>query len=118
MIFGYETVVGIITIILGVISIKFTFNAYRKLSSQNLLSYIHYIFFSMISLILFSLWHTLREALELKEIYGPIIEMPEYIFVSLTYLSFFLGAISIFKMSKIFGFKENISNSSKNKIKT
>lgn len=103
---NYEIIVGIITAIIGSVAVAVTIKAKRKMSNPELLKYMRYVMLSMSALILFSLWHTAREAFELKEKFGAVIEMPEYLFVSLTYLLFLIGALAIFKMSKIYGFKE------------
>ena len=64
----------------------------------------------MVFLLLFSSWHTVRESLELKEVYGLPIEIPEYVFVALTQILLFIGALKISKISKDYGFKTEGKN--------
>ncbi len=113
MAINIETLVGAIAIILGIVSVSITVYSRRRMSNPRLLRYMNYIIFAMSSLTLFSMSHTIRESFDLKEIYGPVAEMPEYFFVSLTYLLFLLGALAIFNMSREYGFKERGGNIAK-----
>ena len=118
---NFEIIIGVITLAIGINAIIFTYLAGRKLSNPPLLSYIKFVSWSIVSLTLFSLWHTIREVFELKDIYGSIAEVPEYAFVALTYILFLLGAVAIFKMSEMYGFKDQgvkiVESISKNKKK-
>jgi len=103
---NFESLVGIITIVFGMVAVFITIFSKKRMSNPGLLRYMNYTMLAMLSLVLFSISHTIREVFELKEIYGPIAEMPEYLFVSITYILFLLGALAIFNMSKEYGFKE------------
>lgn len=119
MVENFEIIIGVITLAIGINAIIFTYLASKKLSNPSLLSYIRFVSWSVVSLTLFSLWHTIREIFELKEIYGSIVEVPEYFFVALTYVLFLLGAVAIFKLSEMYGFKDQgekiVSSIPKNK---
>jgi Na+-translocating ferredoxin:NAD+ oxidoreductase RnfA subunit len=101
-----ETAIGVATIAVGIAAAIITYLADRKMSNPLLLGYMRRIMFGTIALSLFSLWHTVRETFELKEAYGAIIELPEYLLVILSYLLFLAGAIAVFRMSKAYGFRE------------
>jgi|SRR3989344_2853296 len=103
---NFEIIIGVVTLAIGINAVIFTHLASKKLSNPPLLNYIKFVNWSITSLILFSLWHTVRELFELKDIYGAIAEVPEYFFVALTYVLFLLGAVAIFKMSETYGFKD------------
>ena len=103
---SFEIIIGVVTLAIGINAIIFTYLASKKLSNPLLGNYIKFVSGSKISLTLFSLWHTIREIFELKEIYGAIAEVPEYAFVALTYVLFLLGAVAIFKMGEMYGFKD------------
>jgi len=106
MALDFETIVGLIAIVFGITAVVVTYLAVKKMSNPRLLGYMRFVMFGMLALTAFSIWHTARESFELKDIYGPTIELPEYLFMSLAYVLFLLGAIAVFKMSKEYGFKE------------
>ncbi len=98
--------IGIASVITGIAAISLTLSARRRMGNPELLGYLKYVLGVMISLMLFSSWHTARNLFGLKEIYGPVIELPEYALVILTCVLLLLGARSILRMSREYGFRE------------
>jgi len=99
--------VGIIIILIGIGALVFVINAKGKFSEGSELKEITKSFIPVIIfLICFSLWHTVREAFELKEKLGEVIEYPEYVFISLTYIMLFVAAKRIYNIAKKFGIAE------------
>jgi len=99
-------VMGIASVMAGIIAVSLTLSAHRRMSNPELLGYVKYLQGVMISLTLFSSWHAAKDIFGLKEIYGPIIEMPEYGLVILTCILLLLGARSVLRMSRVYGFRE------------
>jgi len=105
LLFDFEILSGIAVIIVGVISVFITLESKRRISNRDITKYLNLIIIGMIFLLSYSFWHTVREAFDLKTTYGPVIELPEYAFVALTYVLLFIGAIRMSKISKEYGFK-------------
>ena len=99
-----ENILGIIMIAIGVGAFAFIINAKGKFPEGSELKEITKSFIPVIIfLILFSLWHTIRELFGLKEKLGEEIEYPEYVFISLTYIMLFFAAKKIYIIAKKFG---------------
>ena len=99
-----EQLLGIAMILVGIGAFVFIINAKGKFPEGSELKEITKSFIPLvIFLILFSLWHTLREMFEWKEKFGASIEYPEYIFVSVAYITLFFSAKRIYNMAKKFG---------------
>ena len=105
--YWYENIIGIMTVIIGSISIIITLKAYKSINTSILSKYLRYIILAIFSLTLFSLWHTIREIMDLKEIHGAIIEIPEYIFIIIAYMSFIIASYAVYKISSLFEIKES-----------
>lgn len=77
MAFTFETIPGLAMISIGMGAFAFVLNAKNKSPEGTELRHITTSFIPVIiSLILFSLWHTAREVFELKHKLGEIIEYP------------------------------------------
>jgi len=100
----FETILGILMIIVGVISFLFVLKANAKFPAE---SELRMVTSNVITVIVFltgfSLWHVVREAFHLKELYGEAIEYPEYAFIVLTFIMLFRTAKHLHDTAKSLG---------------
>lgn len=93
-----ELVFGVTNAILGFAMVVYTAKTLRKSylnDNKKLISYVKTTLFAIVFLSGFSLFHFLREIFELKDKYGPIVEMPEYVAIFFVFL-ILLGQIIFF----------------------
>ncbi|MBI2671148.1 hypothetical protein HYX18_04200 [Candidatus Woesearchaeota archaeon] len=101
-----EIIVGLLSLSFGILAIIWSFIALTSLSKgSSLKAYVNLYLLALLSLVLFSLWHTLVRTNKLE---GALI-YPEYIFISLAYIIFVIASYKVYKFSKEFGFKEKTS---------
>lgn len=99
-----ELILGIIMIIMGLISLGYAVNAKKKFPAESELKEITgKLIIVIICLTCFSFWHVLREVFHLKEQLGPVIEYPEYAFITITFVMILITARYIYKTAKKFG---------------
>ncbi len=96
---------GIFVTFSGVQAILITSLALKKFTKGEFKKYVTWITVSLIALTINSTYHTLMVALKWREKYGIVMEYPEYVFMSLTYVFFFIAANDLYEMSKVYGFK-------------
>ncbi|MCK5661818.1 MAG: hypothetical protein KAH86_10675 [Methanosarcinales archaeon] len=101
----FELVIGVFTIIGGLLAILITFFAMKKLTSGHLKSYISWIVVALLSLLANSVLHTAREWFGWKETYGVMVEYPEYFLSTIGYIFFIIAAYKVYKLAEIYGFK-------------
>ena len=99
---------SVITIILGLICllIIYTLPKFKKASVGMVSSLFIRLSFSVVFLLLFSIWHFLRDYFEWDVTIGEFMEYPEYVFITLAYLMFLLSAIKMAEVATLYGFKE------------
>ncbi len=99
-----ETYLGIIMVALGIGALGFVSKAHKKFPEGSELEIITKKLIPVLTFLMcFSVWHVTREIFGLKKIYGEIIEYPEYLFISLTYIMLFKIAHRLFSMAKELG---------------
>jgi len=99
-----EIILGIVMITIGLISLGYTVIAQKKFPEESELKEITGKLIVVISsLTCFSLWHVIREAFHLKEQLGPVIEYPEYAFITIAFVMILTTAKHIYKTAKKFG---------------
>lgn len=99
-----ETYLGIVMVALGIWAIGFVAKAHKKFPEGSELEIITRKLIPVLtSLMCFSVWHVTREVFGLKKIYGEVIEYPEYLFISLTYIMLFKIARRLYVMAKELG---------------
>ncbi len=98
--FNFETVVGISAVIFSLVSIILILRALRRISPGVMKNALNYVALAVVILAVDIFYHTIREIYDLKEIYGPIVEMPEYLFV---FLMAAFGLFATVKISNTFG---------------
>ena len=102
-----EIVLGIAMIAIGFISLGYAVNAEKKFPKESELKEITGKLIIVIGcLTCFSLWHVAREVLHLKEQLGPVIEYPEYAFITIAFVTILITAKDIYKTAKKFGITE------------
>jgi hypothetical protein len=100
----FETILGIVILLIGIGAFAFILNARTKFPEGSELRDIAGSFIPVvIFLLLFSSWHTVREAFHWKKTFGEAIEYPEYLFISLAYIMLFFAARKIYNMAKKYG---------------
>lgn len=93
-----ELVFGFTNSLLGFVMVVYTAKTLRKSyanDNKKLISYVKTTLLAIIFLSAFSLVHFLREAFHLKDKFGPIVEIPEYIAIFFVFL-ILLGQIIFF----------------------
>jgi hypothetical protein len=99
-----ETLLGVVMLGVGIVALAFINNAINKFPDGSELQTITKSFIPItVFLMLFSLWHVLRETFHWKKTIGEFMEYPEYIFISLAYIMLFLAAKKIYELAKQFG---------------
>ncbi|MCS4542080.1 MAG: hypothetical protein HY929_07160, partial [Euryarchaeota archaeon] len=93
-----ETGIGLIMIFVGLISIFLIGRCMPELSKGALKAFCNRFTIAIAFVLCFSIWHTLREYFEWKENIGEFMEYPEFIFIILAYISFFITA---WKMTEV-----------------
>ncbi|MCS4541926.1 MAG: hypothetical protein HY929_06370 [Euryarchaeota archaeon] len=101
-----ETGIGLITIFIGLISIILIGRYVPELSKGALKEFCNRFAIAIVFVLCFSIWHTLREYFEWKENIGEFMEYPEYIFIVLAYISFFISARKVVQIAKLYGFEK------------
>ena len=100
-----ELIVGLISLTFGITAIIAVYRARSVLSPQSSLRiYTTYFLFSLVFVLLFSIWHSLNKLLLWEEI-NPLLIYPEYIFISIAYIIFAISAYKILYLGKEFGFQ-------------
>jgi hypothetical protein len=103
----FETILGILMIIVGVISLLFVLKANSKFPAESELRMVtSNVITVIIFLTAFSLWHVVREAFHLKKLYGEVIEYPEYAFIILTFIMLFKTAKHLYDSANRLGLTE------------
>ncbi len=105
-----ELILGIFSVLFGIVAIVISLVAFKKLTSGYLSTYVQWVIYSIFALILHSIWHTVMEAFELKETMGAIIEYPAYIFAIIAYFLIACASYRLYELSKVFGFKDKAKN--------
>ena len=100
-----ELIIGVFTIIGGLLAILITVFAMKKLTSGHLRSYLNWIVIALLCFFADSVWHTAREWFGWKETYGVVVEYPEYFLSTLAYIFFIIAAYKVHKLADIYGFK-------------
>ncbi|MBS1111719.1 MAG: hypothetical protein H6Q95_11 [Nitrospirae bacterium] len=99
-----EKVFGFIMILIGLISLVYAVNAKGKFPEESELKKITgKLIVVIICLTCFSFWHVLREVFHLKEQLGPVIEYPEYAFITIAFVMILMTAKHIYQTAKKFG---------------
>ncbi len=99
-----EELFGVILILIGIISLVYISTASGSFPEGSELKAISKSFtLVVLFLALFSLWHTVREAFELKEVWGDAAEFPEYLLIFITYLMVYFTAKRLSDIAKKFG---------------
>jgi len=101
---------SILVTIFGVAALFLVFDAYKRLTTGMLRSLLKKIFVAILFFFLHSLTHAGREALELNQVYGDIIELPEYVLMILGIIALFLVSKDAYKIGKTFGFKKKTNH--------
>ncbi|MBI5676720.1 MAG: hypothetical protein HZC48_13040 [Nitrospirae bacterium] len=102
-----EIIFGIVMSVMGLISLGYTLNAKRKFPEGSELKDITARLVVVISfLTCFSFWHVIREIFELKEKIGPVIEYPEYFFITIAFVTILITAKDIYKTAHKYGIAE------------
>jgi len=100
----FETILGIIMIVVGIIALGFVVKAKGGFPADSELRTVtSNVSTVIIFLTAFSLWHVIREALHLKKAYGEAIEYPEYIFIILAFLMLFKTAKHLYNTARALG---------------
>lgn len=103
-----ETMLGIVMIIMGLISLFYVANAKGKFPEGSELETITGKLIVIISFLTgFSLWHVIREAFHLKEKIGEVIEYPEYAFITIAFVMILITARNIYNTAKELGITKN-----------
>lgn len=98
-----ELALGVVMIAIGLISIGIMKNAKSNIGdSGDLKLIIERCTYVVIFLTCYSIWHVVREAFHWKQVYGEIVEYPEYIFISLAYIMILLTATTLKNIADIF----------------
>jgi len=99
-----ELILGILMIIMGLISLGYVVNAEKKFPEESELKIITGRLIVIISfLTCFSVWHVIREAFHLKEQLGPVIEYPEYVFITIAFVMILITAKHIYITARNLG---------------
>jgi hypothetical protein len=99
-----ETYFGIVMVAFGIWALVFVSKAHKKFPEGSELEIITKKLVPVLTFLMcFSVWHVTREVFSLKKIYGEIIEYPEYLFISLTYILLFRIARRLYVMAKELG---------------
>jgi len=99
-----ENILGIMMSLMGIISLGFVVNANRQLPGETELKRITKdLIIIIVSLTLFSIWHTLRELFHWKKTYGEVVEYPEYLFIIVSYIMLLKMAKGLYDTAKDLG---------------
>lgn len=93
-----EYVMGFTNAMLGIVMAIYvtkTLRKHRKGENRKVISIVKTSLLAIVFLSGYSLSHFTREIFELKDKYGPIVEVPEYVFIFLVFL-ILLGQIMFF----------------------
>jgi len=105
-----ELAIGFLSLTFGILAIIWTDRARTSLSKgTSLRSYTSYFLFSLIFILLFSIWDTL---IPLFEWSGYLI-YPKYFFITASYLIFVFASYKILSLGKQFGFHEQAKKMTK-----
>lgn len=108
-----EILIGFITIAIGLVAWIWSLQSRRDLAGGSLKRYTQNFLIAISFLVLFSVWHTFREALHLKEAWGSVAELPEYLLIMATYVTFLISAYQMRYISEEYSFKEQASTMKK-----
>lgn len=101
-----ELIVNALSLTFGVMAIIWVFKARRILSEgSSLKNLTTHFFFTLIFVLCFSFWSLAVKMLSLEEIYGNLVIIIEYFFISLAYITFVGTAYKIRELSHEFGFQ-------------
>lgn len=100
-----EIGVGLSTICIGFISLILILKNRKELNKGMIKDLLTRFSISIILLLLFSLWHTSTEYFDWKNTIGEFMEYPEYVFISLTYISFLFLSLKVIELVRIYKFK-------------
>lgn len=105
LIIDAELVVSALSLTFGVTALIWIFKARKSLSKGSSLKELtlHFLF-TVVFVLCFSFWGIVVKMLQLKEVYGDVIAFPQYLFISLAYITFIGAAYKIRKIGKEFGF--------------
>lgn len=102
-----ELIVNALSLTFGVMAVIWVVKARKSLSEgSSLRTLTTHFLFTLIFVLCFSSWNLLVDAMALEEIYGTVIAFPQYLFISLTYITFVGTAYKIRKLGQEFGFSK------------
>lgn len=99
-----ENILGIIMVLVGLVALGFVFNANSRFPAESELKKVTTnVITVIIFLMLFSIWHTLREMFHWKKTYGEVAEYPEYVFIMVAFLLLLKTAKHLYDTAKGLG---------------
>lgn len=101
-----EFILGIFSILFGIVAIVISVIAFKKLTSGYLSTYVQWVTYSIFVFTLGRIWHTALEVFEWKDRIGVFMEYPEYIFTAIAFFLIAYASYSLYELSKVFGFKD------------
>jgi len=98
-------IIGILSLTFGVTALIWTIKARKSLSKGSSLKAFTTNFMIIVIFVLcFSSWDIAVRMLYLKDLYGELVQLPMYLFITLAYIAFVGAAYKIRNIGKEFGF--------------
>lgn len=97
----FEIAISSFTTVLFAISLIFMDRAFKQFEPGSAIRYYAESYISILLFImLYSLWHTLCEALRWREMFGPYMVYPEYVFLVLAAAMMLFSSFRIYRLYK------------------
>ncbi|MFH1065385.1 MAG: hypothetical protein V1734_02660 [Nanoarchaeota archaeon] len=116
-----ELILSALSLTFGIMAIIWIVKARKKLSrGSSIKSLATNFLVTVIFILCFSIWGIVVNMLGLEAVYGDIINFPQYLFISFSYIAFVGTAYKLMKMGEEFGFNiqsKKIEQMIKNKKK-
>lgn len=100
-----ELAIGFLSLTFGIVAIIWTYRAKTSLSKgTELRDYANYFLYSLVFIVLFSIWDTLIFLFE----WEGMLAYPKYFLITIAYLIFVFAAYKILYVGKLFGFQPQV----------
>lgn len=109
-----ELAIGFLSLTFGIVAIIWTYRAKTSLSKgTELRDYTNYFLFSLLFIVLFSVWDTLIFLFRWE---GPLV-YPKYFLITIAYLIFVFAGYKILYVGRMFGFQQQVKKMNEKKRK-
>ena len=101
-----EIIIGLSSVVFGISALILASKARQRLSEGAIRRYIDNFSVCLTFIVIFSIWRTIRDLVNINYGAAPMAEFPEYFFIIGAYIAFIISSYRVVRISHEFGFKK------------